>query len=244
VSTFQRLMRECDSEILRTLKGFDSLVDVKRDPMPKDRSGKTKPRRNEPQFNLREHLYRILGVDLTQVPGLQATTVHTLLAEIGPNVSKFSSASAFASWLGLFPHNDISGGKILMARTRKVKNRAADALRMAAQSLHGSQSYLGEFYRRMRARLGAPKANVATAHKLARIIFHLLRTRQPYDETVFARQETLFRQRTEARLKRQARSAWLPPGRYRRANRGSLGGCRRRVDKAFTPSATRRVEAT
>ena len=201
---FQRLIRECDSQILCTLKGFDALVDVKRHPMPKDRSGKTKPRRNEPQFNLREHLYRILGVDLTQVPGLQAMTIHTVLAEIGPNVSKFRSASAFASWLGLCPHNDISGGKILLARTRKVKNRAAAALRMAAQSLHGSQSYLGEFYRRMRARLGAPKANTATAHKLARIIFHLLRTRQPYDESVFARQEITFRKRTEARLKRQA----------------------------------------
>jgi len=203
---FQRLIRQCDLEIQRTLKGFDSRVDLKLNPIPKDRSGKTKPRRNEPQFNLREHLYRILGVDLTQVPGLQATTVHTLLAEIGPSASKFRSASAFASWMGLCPHNDISGGKILMARTRKVNNRAATALRMAAQSLHGSQSYLGEFYRRMRARLGAPKANVAAAHKLARIIFHLLTTRQPYDESVFARQEIQFRKRAEGRLKKQAQA--------------------------------------
>ena len=77
---------------------------------------------------------------------------------------------------------------------------------MAAQSLHGSQSFLGEYYRRMRSRLGAPKANVAAAHKLARIIFHMLTTRQPYDESIFAQQETLFQKRTEAKLKKQAKS--------------------------------------
>ena len=203
---FQRLLQECDREIHTTLKALDSRIDVKRRPLPPERAGRRKPRRNEPQFNLRQHLYRIFGVDLTQVPGLQATTAHTLLAEIGPNLSKFRSASALASWLGLCPHNDISGGKILLARTRKVNNRAAAALRMAAQSLHGSQSVLGDYYRRMRSRLGAPKANVAAAHKLARIIFQLLTTRLPYDESMFARQEILFRKRTEAKLKKQAKS--------------------------------------
>lgn len=203
---FQRLLQECDREIHATLKALDSRIDVKRHPLPPERVGRRKPRRNEPQFNLRQHLYRIFGVDLTQIPGLQATTAHTLLAEIGPNLSKFRSASALASWLGLCPHNDISGGKILLARTRKVNNRAAAALRMAAQSLHGSQSFLGDYYRRMRSRLGAPKANVAAAHKLTRVIFQLLTTRQPYDESMFARQEMLFRKRTEAKLKKQAKS--------------------------------------
>jgi hypothetical protein len=203
---FQRLLQECDREIHATLKTFEARVDVKRRPLPPERTGKRKPRRNEPQFNLRQHLYRIFGVDLTQIPGLQATTAHTLLAEIGPNLSKFRSASALASWMGLCPHNDISGGKILSARTRKINNRAATALRMAAQSLHGSQSYLGEFYRRMRSRLGAPKANVAAAHKLARIIFQLLTTRQPYDESVFLLQENLYRKRSEAKLKKHAKS--------------------------------------
>jgi len=203
---FQRLLQECDHQIHTILKTFASRVDVKRHPLPPQRAGRRKPRHNEPRFNLRQHLYRIFGVDLTQVPGLQVTTAHTLLAEIGPNLSKFCSASALASWLGLCPHNDISGGKILLARTRKVNNRAAAALRMAAQSLHGSQSFLGDYYRRMRSRLGAPKANVAAAHKLARIIFHLLTKQQPYDESVFARQENLFRKRTEAKLKKQAKS--------------------------------------
>ena len=108
--------------------------------------------------------------------------------------------------MGLCPDNDISGGRVLWTGTRKVKNRLAAALRMAAQSRQGSQSALGEFYRRMRAKLGAPKAITATAHKLARIVYHMLKTREPYDDSVFARLEIRYRQRVENRLKAQARA--------------------------------------
>jgi hypothetical protein len=123
------------------------------------------------RFDLRTELYRIFGVDLTQIPGVNTLTAHTLLAKIGPDVSRFANASAFSSWLGLCPDNRISGGKVLSVQTRIVKNRTARALRIAAQSLHRSKSYLGDFYRRMRAKMGTPKAITAAAHKLARIIF-------------------------------------------------------------------------
>jgi transposase len=103
----------------------------------------------------------------------------------------------------------VSGGRVLSVKTRKVKNRAATALRMAAQTLHRSQSYLGHFYRRMRAKLGAPKAITATAHKLARIIYHMVTTRQAYDETICAQNEVQNRQRLEARLRKQARELGL-----------------------------------
>jgi len=108
--------------------------------------------------------------------------------------------------MGLCPDNDISGGKVLWSGTRKVKNRIAVALRMAAQSLQQSESALGVFYRRMRAKLGAPKAITAAAHKLARIIFHMLTTRQAYDESVFAQAEQKHLQRMENRLKIQAQA--------------------------------------
>ena len=98
---------------------------------------------------------------------------------------------------------------MLSVKTRKVKNRAATALRMAAQALHRSQSYLGHFYRRMRAKLGAPKAITATAHKLARIIYHMVTTRQAYDETICVQNEMQNRQRLEARLRKQARDLGL-----------------------------------
>lgn len=150
-------------------------------------------------------MYRIFGVDLTEIPGINALTAHTLLAEVGPDLSRFATASAFASWLGLCPDNRISGGKILSVQTRPVKNRLAKALRLAAQSLHRSQSFLGDYYRRMRAKMGTPKAITAVAHKLTRIIFHLLSTRRAYDETIFSKQEAQHRHRTELRLRNHAR---------------------------------------
>jgi transposase len=200
----QQLIAACDVEIEQQLSSFDSKTDITQPPLrkPKDRH---RPRRNELKFDLRGHLYRIFGVDLTEVPGLNALTVHVLFAEIGPDLSRFANASAFASWLGLCPDNRISGGKILSVRTRMVKNRAAMALRMAAQSLHRSQSYLGNYYRRMRAKLGTPKAITAAAHKLARVVYHLLITGQSYEESTFAQCETRHRIRLEANLRRHAR---------------------------------------
>jgi hypothetical protein len=155
---------------------------------------------------LREEAYRIFGVDLTAIPGISVLHVQCILAELGHGISKFKNSGAFSSWMGLCPDNDISGGKVLWTGTRKVKNRIAVTLRMAAQSLQQSESALGVFYRRMRTRLGAPKAITAAAHKLARIIFHMLTTREPYDEIVFAKAEQKNLQRMEHRLKIQARA--------------------------------------
>jgi transposase len=199
---YQELLAECDAEIENLLKAFDSHV-VPNAPLkkPKDRH---KPRRNEMKFDLRCHMHRVFGVDLTEVPGINALTAHTLFAEIGPDLSRFPNAAAFASWLGLCPDNRISGGKVLSVKTRVVKNRAAMALRMAAQSLHRSQSYLGSQYRRLRMKLGTPKAITAAAHKLARIVYHLITTQQSYDETVFLTNETQHQARIEARIRRQA----------------------------------------
>lgn len=197
----QQLIQDCDSEIERQLEDFES----KTDPPPM-RSPQKSSARRQAQENLTHEHWRILGVDLTAVPGISSPTVQVLLAEIGPDWSKFRSASAFASWLGLCPHNAISGGQVLSSKTRKVNNRAATALRLGAQALHHSQSYLGEYYRRMRAKLGAPKAIVATAHKLARILYHLITTREPYEESVFAALEIKSKQRAQARLEAQARA--------------------------------------
>jgi len=138
------------------------------------------------------------------VPGVSVVTAQTIISEIGTDVARFPNASAFASWLGLCPEKQVSGGKVLYTRTRKVKNRIAIALRIGASCLYHAQNYLGEFYRRMKRKLGAPKAVTATAHKLARIIYHLLRTRTPYDESVFARQDESALRQAELRLRKHA----------------------------------------
>jgi transposase len=203
---YQKLMAACDREIEQQLKRFESKVDVKAKPLAPPKVRRKKLFSNEPNFNLRSHLYRVFGVDLTAVPGISVLTAHTILSEIGPDISKFRSAAAFASWLGLCPHNDISGGKILSAKTRRVNNRAALAFRMAANALFRSQSPLGDFFRRMRAKLGAPPAITAAAHKLARIVFHMLTTRDAYDEGILHKNEHGFRARAEARLRAQAKA--------------------------------------
>jgi transposase len=203
---YQKLMGACDLEIEQQLKQFDAKVDVKEVPLAPPKVRRRKLFSNEPKFDLRSHLYRIFGVDLTAVPGISVLTAHTILAEVGPDISKFRSASAFASWLGLCPHNDISGGKVLSVKTRRVNNRAALAFRMAANALFRSQSPLGDFFRRMRAKLGAPAAITAAAHKLARIVFHMLATREAYDETILSKNERCFRARAEARLRAQAKA--------------------------------------
>jgi transposase len=201
---YQQLLAVTDVEIEQMLGEFSDSAGPDA-PTLAEAKDRHKPRRNEMRFDLRGHLYRIFGVDLTAVPGINALTAHTLLAEAGRDLSAFPNAGAFASWMGLCPDNRVSGGKVLSSRTRGVNNRLAKALRLAAQSLFRSHSWLGQYYRRMRAKLGAPKAITAAAHKLARILFHLLATRHPYDESVFAQQEIQNNQRIQQKLAQQAR---------------------------------------
>ena len=204
---YQQLIGACDGEVQALLGTFASQVDPAVHPLPPPTKARRTPRGlpAAPGFDLRTELYRIFGTDLTQVPGLQTPTVHTLFAELGADLSPFPSGDHFASWLGLCPDNRISGGQVLSVKTRRVKHRVAYALRLAAQSLCRSQSVLGGFFRRMRAKLGAPKAITATAHKLARIVYHLVTTRQPYDESRLAAAEADHRRHSESRLRAQAR---------------------------------------
>jgi transposase len=203
----RKLIADCDDEVQRHLAQFASKADPKEKPLPRARKvSSSKVYSSQPDYDLRTEHYRILGVDLTEVPGINTLLVQTLLAEVGPDLSKFRSAAAFASWLGLCPDNRVSGGKILSVRTRHVQNRAALALRIAAHTLHHNQSSLGLYYRRMRAKLGAPKAITATAHKLARVLHHLLTAGQPYQESVFAERETQHQQRSLFKLHAHARA--------------------------------------
>ncbi len=197
---YQKLIGECDQQLRQALDEFDS----KQGGPPSAPSAQKKLRTKQDE-ELRQQYYRILGVELTAVPSLNVGTVQMFVAEVGPDLSRFRSASALASWLGLCPDNQISGGKILSSRTRKVDNRLAAALRMAAESLCRDKSYLGQYYRRMRARLGGPQAITAAAHKLVRIIYRLITTGEGYNEGHFARIEARNSERFRLRLAQQAR---------------------------------------
>jgi hypothetical protein len=173
-------------------------------PAPAVKRSKRTRRKNEPHFDLAAELLRLTGVDLTRIDGLDALTAFTICSEIGFDVSAFPNEKHFCSWLGLCPNNQITGGKVKRRRTKRTKNRVADALRVAAQSLHHSHSYLGAWYRHMRARLGAPKAITATAHKLGRLVYGMLKYGQAY---VDKGQEHLEREHRERRYKSLVRQA-------------------------------------
>jgi transposase len=159
-----------------------------------------------PTYDARTFLARLMGVDLSTVPGLNILTVHTFWSELGSDLSAFPTAKHFTSWLGLSPDNRITGGKVISTGTRPGANRVAKALRMAAQGLHHANNELGDFYRRMRAKLGGAAAVVATAHKLARIAYAMLKTHQPYEPERHNLASELHRARALQRLHAKAKN--------------------------------------
>ena len=174
---FEERIKECDARLYEHLQ----LMEEKADPesLPACKYNK-RPRGNVPDFDLRDQLYRIVGTDLTAIDGVNVLTAQTIIAEVGYDMSRFAAEGNFVSWLNLAPNNRISGGKVIGRDRRKVVNRAGQALRQAASTLLRSQSYLGAQYRRLRAKLGSPKAVKAMAAKLARIIYRTLKFGQTY----------------------------------------------------------------
>jgi transposase len=159
---------------------------------------------NEPKFDSRRLLHRFSGVDLTIVEGIDATTALVVLSEIGYDMSKWPTDKHFVSWLGLCPIKDASAGRDKKRRRRRCGNRAARALRMAAQGCHHAKNALGAFYRRTQARCGGPKAVVATARKIAQRVYRLLKYGEQYVRQEMAAYEEAYRIRTLKGLARKA----------------------------------------
>jgi transposase len=206
---YQLKIGELDKKMEAFMSSLPDRVDISQCPLPARRKkSRAHKQHNAPAFDLRTHCYRILGVDLTAIHGVDEVTAHVVVTEVGADFSAFPRASAFCGWLRLCPNNKITGGRILSHRTQKGKNRLAQALRNAAQTLHSSQSALGDYYRRMRAKLGPAEATTAAAHKLARIIYHMITTGQEFDETRLEKQNEKQLKKREFRIRRQA----LEPG--------------------------------
>jgi len=203
---YRQMIAECDQELENQLNRFESQIDLDKNPPLPPTSSPRKGKGNEPNFDLRSHMYRLLGTDLTQIDGISAVTAQIFFSEVGRELDKFPTKENFTSWLGLCPSNKISGGKILSSRTRPGVNRFAQALKMAAMSLWHSQSYLGSYFRRMRSKHGSPKAITATAHKLARIIYSLVKTGKQFDESIFNAQEEVHQKQVLRNLENKAKS--------------------------------------
>lgn len=173
---FAGKIRECDLKVEECLKHFEDKADPEKF---ESKAGKSR-RKNQPYFELDRELYRVTGVDLTAIDGIDSLTAQTIISEVGYDLSPFPSENHFASWLTLCPNNQINGGRISKRRSRKSQNRIATALRIAAQSLSRSKSALGAFFRRMKAKLGPAKAITATARKLACLVYRMLRYGMSY----------------------------------------------------------------
>jgi transposase len=187
------VIAELDTEIeahLRVMRRTSELPRLSAKPRVRGK----KP--HDPKFDVRSALYYATGVDLTTIEGIDEIHALTLVSELGTDMTKWPTVKHFASWLGLCPQFKKTGGKVKSSRTRLGKNRAATALRLAAWGLVRSKSYLGAYVRRQRSRLGAPKAITATAHKLARIVYSLLR----YGMAYMKREEEAYAAEVRAKL--------------------------------------------
>jgi transposase len=200
---YQEKIIDCDLQLRKHLESMDSKVDLKAQPIGPRPKGKRKSK-NAPAFDLRTELYRITGIDWAQINGIDVLTAQTVITEAGVDLSAFPSEKQFASWLGLCPTNEQSGGKIQSRRTRKVVNRATTAFRNAAITLLRSQSYLGAQYRHLRTRLGAPKAITAMARKLACLFYRLVKHGKPYVDQGTEYYEVRYREQQIRSLAKKA----------------------------------------
>lgn len=205
---YTQKIAECDLQIAEEAKGFETKCDEERlEELKKTSQTKKtkKSKKHEYPFDLTSELIRATGVDLTSIPGIGASTALTLISEIGLDMSRWRSAKHFASWLGLCPGNKVSGGKRLSGKTKPCANRAAIALRLAANTLYDSKCAFGGYLRRMKMRLGSPKAITALAHKLAKLIYMMLKYGHEYVEKGMEFYEEMYRKRREESLKRKAK---------------------------------------
>jgi transposase len=167
--SYQHQISQCEQELAKTLEQLPDRVNLSEHPLP------DKPKGKKMDEALRTSLYCKLGVDLTAIESIGTAIALTVITEVGPDLSAFPTEKHFCSWLGLCPEHRVTGGKILTSHTRRVVNRLSNSLRLAATCLENSASALGGFYRRMKRKLGPPQAITATAHKLARIIYRMLK---------------------------------------------------------------------
>jgi transposase len=204
---FVQQMADCDAEVERYSAELEqaagsaqvSVPEAPAAPRPKRKCG------NAPEYDVRTHLYRLIGVDLTLIPGIAELTAQGLVSETGTDMSHWASEKEFASWLDLCPSPKVSGGRVIGPGRRHAANRASQMFRQAASSLGHSDTWLGRFYQRIRSRHGGGVAVKATAHKLAVIYYNVLLTRCDYRCIDLQQYDEHLRERTLRNLRRRAR---------------------------------------
>ncbi len=201
----QNQLADCNRELEAMLSQWEPKIDLEEKSLPA-RRGRAKPQGNEPTFDLRKYLFQIAGVDLTQIEGIQASVALVILSEHGADMTPWPTGRQYASWLGLSPGSRITGGKNKSGQTRKVSNRVAAALRMAASSLSRSQGPLGHLFRRLCMRLNRAQVVTAVAHKLARIVYAMLKNGTEYEPGLHERDPEAARKKAVKRIQKKAKA--------------------------------------
>ena len=196
-------LAECDQQIEQQLYALQA---HEGEPAKGKKRGRS---RNAPKFDLRTRLFNMCGVDLTRIDGIDVTTALVVISETGTDMSRFATIKHFTSWLSLCPGTKITGGKVMSSKTKRVANRAAQALRLAAAALRSSQSALGAYFRRLCSRMDKPKAITAAAHKLARLIYTMLTKGEAYTDQGQDYYEERYRERVMQQLARRAEKMGL-----------------------------------
>jgi len=204
---FVEQMRECDREVERYTIELEQAAGCADVALPAEAAAEARRRKdgNVPNYDVRTHLYRLTGVDLTRIPGIAELVGQGLVSETGVDMTRWPTGKHFVSWLDLCPSPKVSGGRVIGQGRRHASNRAAQLFRQAASSLKDSRSWLGSFYRRIRVRSGGSAAVKATAHKLALIYYNVLATRTEYRQIETQEYEQRLRERTLRNLQRRAR---------------------------------------
>ncbi len=205
--TYQRLLVEVEREIVESVKA--RFPDREEPPQGEDKEGETegkkRPKRGDFSTPIGEVWVEKMGVDLTLIEGISATTASIVLSEVGKDIHRFKSAKHLASWAGLCPKNEISGGKVLSQARGKV-NRVGRALCIASWTLKQSKGPLGSYYRSMVVKKGSPRAIKITAHKMVRIIFAMLTQGAAYAQALLEDMTVKQGQRKLSYLMRQAQN--------------------------------------
>lgn len=199
---YTELIDACDQHILQQYEKIAIPVDLEKFRAARKKRRKTK---NDPSYDLSEHLYKLCGIDVTRIPGISAVNAQTILSETGITLKQsFPTEKHFASWLCLSPNRRTSSSKVLSSKTRHTTNPATQAFYMAGKAMYNEKTTLGNYYRRMRARLGPEQAAVATGHKISRVFYHCLTKSIDYDETALGRYEQRSNDRQIRNLKQTA----------------------------------------
>lgn len=212
----QKQMAEVDKRLEKYMAAIPSRVLPVSD-APEQEDGKKKkkrkskkPKGNHPRFDLKAELQRVNGVDLTTIEGIDIMIAQTIFSEIGTDVSRFKDEQNFVSWAGLTPNKDVSGGKVIRQSRKRVNNRVGNALRMAANSLHRSESYLGARFRKLKGRRGAAKAIKGMARYLGCLVYRVLTYGQEWVDRGTKEFEQKYRQRQINELLRKAAELGIP----------------------------------